>query len=53
MTDKQKIRVGNRTVELSNLDKVFYPETGFSKGDVIAYYRAIAPVVLPYLKDAP
>jgi bifunctional non-homologous end joining protein LigD len=53
MTDKQKIRVGNRTVELSNLDKVFYPETGFSKGDVIAYYRAIAPVVLPYLKRRP
>jgi bifunctional non-homologous end joining protein LigD len=53
MTDKQKLRVGNRTLELSNLDKVFYPETGFSKGDVIGYYRAIAPVVLPYLKRRP
>jgi bifunctional non-homologous end joining protein LigD len=53
MKEKQKIRLGSRTVELSNLDKVFYPETGFSKGDVIAYYRAMAPVVLPYLKRRP
>jgi bifunctional non-homologous end joining protein LigD len=53
MADKQKLRVGNRQLEVSNLDKVFYPETGFTKGDLIAYYRAIAPVVLPYLKRRP
>jgi bifunctional non-homologous end joining protein LigD len=53
MPQKEKLRVGNRSLELSNLDKVFYPETGFTKGNVIAYYRAIAPLVLPYLKGRP
>jgi bifunctional non-homologous end joining protein LigD len=53
MTGKERLRVGSRQLEVSNLDKIFYPETGFSKGDVIAYYRAIAPVVLPYLKRRP
>lgn len=51
--EKTKVRVGNRSLELSNLDKVFYPETGFTKGDVIAYYRSMAPVVLPHLKGRP
>jgi bifunctional non-homologous end joining protein LigD len=53
MTAKERLRVGPRQLEVSNLDKVFYPETGFSKGDVISYYRAVAPVVLPYLKRRP
>jgi len=48
-----EIKVGSRTVELSNLDKVFYPETGFTKGDVIDYYRAVAPVLLPHLRGRP
>jgi bifunctional non-homologous end joining protein LigD len=39
--------------ELSNLDKVFWPEEGYTKGDLLAYYRAIAPHLLPYLKDRP
>src|SRR3712207_7880230 len=34
-----------------NLDKVFYPATGTTKGDVISYYRAVAPVLLPHLKN--
>ena len=37
----------------SNLNKVFWPKEGFTKGDVIEYYRKIAPVILPYLKDRP
>jgi bifunctional non-homologous end joining protein LigD len=50
---KTKVRVGNRSLELSNLDKVFYPETGFTKGDVIDYYKSVAPVLLPHLKGRP
>jgi bifunctional non-homologous end joining protein LigD len=50
---KQRIRVGNRQLEVSNLDKIFYPETGFTKGDVITYYRDVAGAVLPYLKRRP
>lgn len=42
-----------RVVPFSNLEKVFWPEEGFTKGDLIAYYRAIAPWLLPYLADRP
>jgi bifunctional non-homologous end joining protein LigD len=42
-----------KTVPLSNLDKVFWPEEGYTKGDLIEYYRAISPWLLPYLKDRP
>jgi bifunctional non-homologous end joining protein LigD len=42
-----------RSLALTNLDKVFWPEEGLTKGDLIAYYRAIAPWLLPYLKDRP
>ncbi len=44
--------VDGRTLKLSNLDKVLYP-SGFTKGEVIAYYHAIAPVMLPHLADRP
>src|SRR5438105_3976835 len=40
-------------VELSNLDKVFWPEDGLIKGDLIDYYRAVAPAILPHLRDRP
>lgn len=40
-------------VEVSNLDKVLYPKTGFTKGAVIDYYIRIAPLLLPHLKDRP
>lgn len=40
-------------VNFTNLDKVFFPEHGYTKGDLIEYYRAIAPWLLPYLKDRP
>ena len=49
----EEIRAGNRKVKVSNLTKVFYPETGFTKGDVIEYYRAVAPSLLAHIKDRP
>jgi len=42
-----------REVKLSNLEKVFWPEEGYTKGDLIEYYRVISPWLLPYLKDRP
>jgi bifunctional non-homologous end joining protein LigD len=42
--------VGGRQVKLSNLDKVLYPEVGFTKRDVIEYFARIAPTVLPHLE---
>jgi DNA ligase D-like protein (predicted polymerase)/DNA ligase D-like protein (predicted 3'-phosphoesterase) len=47
------VTVEGRRLKLSNLDKVLYPATGFSKGEVIDYYTRIAPVLLPYLADRP
>jgi bifunctional non-homologous end joining protein LigD len=38
---------------LTNLDKIYWPDDGFTKGDLIAYYREIAPIILPYLRDRP
>ena len=38
---------------LTNLDKVFWPAERYTKGDLLDYYRAIAPWMLPYLKDRP
>ena len=40
-----------KKVPLSNLTKVFWPEEGYTKGDLVEYYRAISPWLLPYLKD--
>ncbi len=42
-----------REVTFSNLDKVFWPDEQYTKGDLIEYYRAISPWLLPYLKDRP
>ena len=50
---KESIRVGNRKIEVSRLDKVFYPKAGFTKGDVIDYYLEIAPIVVPHLRNRP
>jgi bifunctional non-homologous end joining protein LigD len=47
------VRVGSKTLRISNLDKVLYPATGFTKAEVIDYYNAIAPVMLPHVKDRP
>lgn len=49
MSHAATVRVGDHEVSLSNLDKVLYPESGTTKGDVIGYYAAIASVMLPHL----
>jgi bifunctional non-homologous end joining protein LigD len=47
------IKKGARELQLSNLDKVFWPDEGITKGDLLRYYREIAPVLVPHLKDRP
>ena len=42
-----------RGLKLSNLDKLFWPDEGITKGDLIDYYRAVAPVLVPHLKGRP
>jgi bifunctional non-homologous end joining protein LigD len=48
-----EVDVGGRHLKLSNLDKVLYPQTGFTKAQMIDYYTRIAPVLIPHLKDRP
>ena len=48
-----EVDIEGRTLSLSNLDKVLYPEAGFTKGQVIDYYSRVAPAVLPHLRSRP
>ena len=50
---KVTVEVDGQVLTLTNLDKVLYPETGFTKGEVIDYYARIAPAVLAHLHDRP
>ena len=47
------MNVEGRELSLSNLDKVLFPETGFTKGQLIDYYANVAPVMLPHIADRP
>lgn len=51
--DGVEVRVAGRTLKITNLDKVLYPAAGFTKRDVIEYYVAIAPAILPHLEGRP
>ena len=46
-----QVDVEGRTLTISNLDKVLYPRTGTTKGEVLNYYAQVAPVLLPHLED--
>jgi bifunctional non-homologous end joining protein LigD len=48
-----RITKGSRELKLTNLDKLFWPEEGITKGDLIAYYRDVGPVLVPHLKNRP
>src|SRR5260370_14093122 len=48
-----EVQIEGRTLKLTNLEKVLYPEAGFTKGQVIDYYTRIAPAILPHLHDHP
>lgn len=49
--EEVRVEVDGRTLTLSNLAKVLYPRTGWTKGEVLNYYAQIAPVLLPHLRD--
>jgi bifunctional non-homologous end joining protein LigD len=52
-TARRLVEVGDRELSLSNADKVLFPESGFTKGELIDYYVHIAPAMLPHLRDRP
>ncbi|GAA1559397.1 non-homologous end-joining DNA ligase [Dactylosporangium maewongense] len=53
MPDKVRVEVEGRHLDLTNLDKVLYPQVGYTKGEIIDYYTRIAPVLLPHLAGRP
>jgi bifunctional non-homologous end joining protein LigD len=50
---EEVIRKGKRELRLSNLDKLFWPDEGITKGDLLDYYRQVAPVLIPHLRNRP
>jgi bifunctional non-homologous end joining protein LigD len=53
MANSSELNVNGKRVKVSNLNKVFYPKSGFTKGDVIDYYIRVSPYLLPHLKNRP
>ena len=53
MTERSSLKVAGKTVPVSNLKKVYYTKTGFTKGEMIAYYMQAGLVLLPHLKGRP
>jgi bifunctional non-homologous end joining protein LigD len=51
--EKEVVKIEGQEISLSNLSKVYWPEDSLTKGDMLEYYKDIAPVILPYLKDRP
>jgi bifunctional non-homologous end joining protein LigD len=47
------LQVDGRTLQVSSVDKPFFPDAGLTKGDLIAYYRDVAGVMVPHLRDRP
>jgi bifunctional non-homologous end joining protein LigD len=48
-----EVRKGKRVFKPSNVEKVFWPDEGITKGDLLSYYERVAPVLVPHLKDRP
>jgi bifunctional non-homologous end joining protein LigD len=53
MKTTKRTKIAGREIDLSNLEKVMYPASGFTKGQVIDYYRRVSRYLLPHLKDRP
>jgi bifunctional non-homologous end joining protein LigD len=50
---KETVEIGGRQLSLSNRDKLLWPQDGYTKGDLVAYYRAVAPYMVPHLAGRP
>ena len=53
MADSRQVEVDGRELKLTNLDKVLYPQAGFTKGEVVDYYAKVAPAIVPHLAGRP
>ena len=50
---RSQLEIGARSLAVTNLDKVLWPNDAITKGDLIAYYRAVAPLLLPHVQNRP
>jgi bifunctional non-homologous end joining protein LigD len=50
---EQSLSINGHTLKFTNLNKVFFPRQGYTKRDIINYYHAVSPLILPHLKDRP
>ena len=53
MAKSTRTTIGGRELSVSNLDKVLFPQSGFTKGQLIDFYVRVAPVMLPHLRERP
>lgn len=49
----EELKFGKIAVEISKVDKIFFPEEGYTKGDMINYFKDISDIMIPYLQDRP
>ena len=50
-TNDVEVRFGSKTVRLTNLEKLFWPDLGLTKRDLLQYYADVSPWLLPHIKD--
>jgi bifunctional non-homologous end joining protein LigD len=48
-----RVEVGGRTLKLTSLEKLLYPSTEMTKGEVLNYYATVAPILLPHMASRP
>ncbi|GAB3931111.1 DNA ligase D [Mucilaginibacter myungsuensis] len=53
MADEESVTIGRKKLKLTNLNKIFWPDEGITKGELLHYYRDMAGYIVPFLKDKP
>jgi bifunctional non-homologous end joining protein LigD len=53
MAKESIVKIGGREVKVTNQDKIYWPEEGITKGQVLNYYQSVYKYISPYLKDRP
>jgi bifunctional non-homologous end joining protein LigD len=49
----QSVRVGRRTIRITHPDKILFPDSGITKGEIVEYYHRVAPIMVPHLRGRP